>query len=131
MSGVLNVDTIADNAGTGPVTLTKQSATKVWINFKPDTPSIRDSFNVASVTDHGVCNYTDNFTNNMANGDYAVSGYVKDGSTQSHVRALCGIDSDTYSTSAFEYRVAASNATNFNASFDAGLTTNQINGDLA
>ena len=34
MTGVLNVDTIADNAGTGPVSLTKQSAAKVrFVNF--------------------------------------------------------------------------------------------------
>ena len=31
MTSVLNVDTIADKAGTGPVGLTKQSAAKAWV----------------------------------------------------------------------------------------------------
>ena len=31
MTSVLNVDTIADKAGTGPVGLTKQQAAKVWV----------------------------------------------------------------------------------------------------
>ena len=33
MTSVLNVDTIADKAGTGPVGLTKQEALKQWINM--------------------------------------------------------------------------------------------------
>ena len=34
MTSVLNVDTIADKAGTGPVGLTKQSAAKVLLGMK-------------------------------------------------------------------------------------------------
>ena len=46
MTSVLNVDTIADKAGTGPVALTKQVAPKAFINFNGDaTGTIRDSFN--------------------------------------------------------------------------------------
>ena len=42
MTSVLNVDTIADKAGTGPVGLTKQIATKAWTNFNGSgTPSRR------------------------------------------------------------------------------------------
>ena len=33
MTSVLNVDTIADKAGTGPVALTKQMAAKAWSNL--------------------------------------------------------------------------------------------------
>ena len=36
MTSVLNVDTIADKAGTGPVGLTKQEAAKMYANFEMD-----------------------------------------------------------------------------------------------
>ena len=74
MTSVLNVDTIADKAGTGPVALTKQSAAKVWYSIDGDagTPVFFDSFNCASITDTATGRPTINFTNNMNNNDFAV-----------------------------------------------------------
>ena len=55
MTSVLNVDTIADKAGTGPVALTKQSAAKAWIKFNgTGTIAISDSFNVSGIVDAGT-----------------------------------------------------------------------------
>ncbi len=52
MTSVLNVDTIADKAGTGPVGLTKQSPAKAWASNSATTGStISNSFNVSSLTD--------------------------------------------------------------------------------
>ena len=46
-----------------------------WVNFNgTGTVSIRDSFNVASITDNGVGNYTVNLTNATANINYSVVG---------------------------------------------------------
>lgn len=70
----LKVTTISDTAGTGPVTLTKQSAAKAWMSLNGDTATIRDSQNVASITDNATGNYTTNFSNNMGNTNYGVSG---------------------------------------------------------
>ena len=67
----IRVTTISDTAGTGPVTLTKQTAAKVWCNFVADGPSINDSFNTSSVTDGGNCDYTYNFSSNMGNINYS------------------------------------------------------------
>ena len=45
---------------------------KAWVNFNgTGTVAIRDSHNVSSVTDNGVEDYTINFTNSMANANYA------------------------------------------------------------
>ena len=68
MTSVLNVDTIADKAGTGAVDLTKQRVPKmdVTCNGSTGTPSITQSFNVSSVDDLGVGGYRYNFTNNMS-----------------------------------------------------------------
>ena len=76
MTSVLNVDTIADKAGTGPVGLTKQIATKAWTNFNGSgTLAAEDSFNVASVTDNGTGNYTPFATNSMSNTGYAFNDF--------------------------------------------------------
>jgi hypothetical protein len=52
-----------------------QFTAKAWVNFNgTSTVDIRDSHNVSSITDNGTGKYTVNFTINMSNDDYAVSG---------------------------------------------------------
>ena len=76
----IRVTTISDTAGTGPVTLTKQQAAKAWINLNgTGTVAIKDSFNVASIADEGTGAYQTNFSSNMGNVNYAVSGSAGDG----------------------------------------------------
>ena len=70
MSSVLNVDTIADKAGTGPVALTKQSAAKAWCAMS-DSASLDDSFNVSSATDVSTGHYLVSLTNSMNNSNYS------------------------------------------------------------
>ena len=68
MTSVLNVDTIADKAGTGPVGLTKQSAAKVWHHYNQSgTLATVDSFNVSSATDSDVGVTRTAYTNSLAN----------------------------------------------------------------
>ena len=73
MTSVLNVDTIADKAGTGPVALTKQEAAKAWSNVT-SASVLQDSLNVSSVTDNSGGNYDLNFSNNFANTTYCHVG---------------------------------------------------------
>jgi len=71
----IRATTISDAAGTGPITLTGQSAAKVYSSFgSVGTVTVRDSFNSSSITDNGAGNFTTNFTANMANDDYAPTG---------------------------------------------------------
>ena len=78
MTSVLNVDTIADKAGTGPVGLTKQSPAKAWASNSATTGStISNSFNVSSLTDESTTGqYTWAFTNSASAeiDHYALSG---------------------------------------------------------
>ena len=68
----IRATTISDAAGTGPISLTGQSAAKAWINFNgTGTIAARDSFNVGSLTDNGTGDYTVNFTNAMANVNFS------------------------------------------------------------
>ena len=49
-----------------------QFTAKAWVNFNgTGTVAIRDSHNVSSITDNAVGKYTVNFSNNMANVNYA------------------------------------------------------------
>ena len=74
MTSVLNVDTIADKAGTGPVTLTKHSAAKGWFQFAGrGTATLNDGLNISSLSDVGTGNFDLSFTNSMANTTYSFS----------------------------------------------------------
>jgi hypothetical protein len=73
MPSVLNVDTLVAANGTDPVTLTKQSAAKMWIDFAGDGSSINGSFNIASLTDNAAGDYTPNFSSSMSNANYAIT----------------------------------------------------------
>ena len=56
-------------------------ACRAWVNFNGiGTPSISGSGNVSSITDNGTGDYTANFTTNMQDANYAVSGSADYGS---------------------------------------------------
>ena len=68
MTSVLNVDTIADKAGTGPVGLTKQEAAKARLMFDQANTNIDGSFNISSVDDAAAGRHQANFTSNLSLG---------------------------------------------------------------
>jgi len=79
MTSVLNVDTIADKAGTGPVALTKQAAAKVTFNMNLRSDTTMDivnnaisteCLNVSSGTDAGTGLARGNLTSAMQNKQY-------------------------------------------------------------
>ena len=80
MTSVLNVDTIADKAGSGPVGLTKQSAAKVFCSWqKSSSDAINGSFNVTSQTDTATGHTTLAYINSMsAAGAYTAGGMSSD-----------------------------------------------------
>ena len=80
----IRATTISDAAGTGPITLTGQSAAKVYSNiFGGGTVSIRQSLNLSSLADNGTGNYTLTFTNafDFAEYDTQVTGDANDAQT--------------------------------------------------
>jgi len=77
MPSVLNVDTLVAANGTDPVTLTKQSAAKMWVDVTGvSTASINTSLNTSGLTDNGTGDYTVAFTNNFNSGNYSVVAEV-------------------------------------------------------
>ena len=75
----LKVTTLQTSTG-GAVTLTKQHAAKAWINFNDgsEADTVRDSFNVTTLTDRGTGLWTLTVTNNFANIYYEGSGSAAD-----------------------------------------------------
>lgn len=75
----LRLTTISNQTGSSSVpsdTVINGSA-KAWVNFNGSgTVAIRASFNVSSITDNGVGDYTVNFTVAFADTNYAVVGGV-------------------------------------------------------
>lgn len=115
----IRVTTVSDTAGTGPVTLTKQHASKAWVNFNgTGTIAIRTSFNVTSLTDSSTGDYLVNLTNAFSD----ESGFVAMGGN-------CGrAGNATGNTSSI--RVYCSAVSN-DAVQDTSIVTMQANGDLA
>ena len=89
MTSVLNVDTIADKAGTGPVGLTKQTAAKSRLMFDHlNGPTIDGSLNISSVTDSATGQSQPFFTNNISLGfsTVATGADTSSGQSDSSVR---------------------------------------------
>jgi hypothetical protein len=67
----IRATTISDAAGTGPITLTKQSAAKAFVDFDgTGTVSVKASLNNSSITDNGTGDYTNNFSNAFGSVNY-------------------------------------------------------------
>jgi hypothetical protein len=97
----LNVDALKDRTGSGQPDIA--GAAKAWVNFDgTGVVAINDSFNVSSITDNGVGNYTVNFINNIANTNYAASGSSGNSSTYitaatfsiTDIQVICKSNSD-------------------------------------
>ena len=124
----IRATTISDAAGTGPITLTGQSAAKAWVNFDgTGTIAARDSFNVASLTDNGTGTYTASFSNAMSSGNF--SAYFNASPTNERPRSNCCSDFATNSVAL---------TTGFPSDTSGGITNNDefncqmaAHGDLA
>lgn len=71
----VRTDTLQNAAGTKsvPVGTVVDGSAKAWVNFNGvGTIAIRGSFNVSSITDNGVGDYTVNFTSALADANYCV-----------------------------------------------------------
>lgn len=70
----LNVSNITDGTDTVGTSYVLNGSAKAWVNFNgTGTVAIRDSFNVASLTDNGTGDYSVSFSNDTGNANYAVS----------------------------------------------------------
>lgn len=77
MAGTVVLSTLNDSSGVLATQNGMTGIAKAWVNYKgTSTQSIRDSFNVSSVTRNGTGDYTINFTTALPNSNYAATGML-------------------------------------------------------
>ena len=115
-----NSPTVLRNvAGFGAAQL--KNACQAWINFNgTGTVSIRDHFNVASLTDNGGGDYTITFNVAMADANYAISGSA--GEVTGTTNAPCFISPNYNTTSVVEVAPSTSAMRINTVSHGAALT---------
>ena len=74
---------------------------KAWVKFNgTGTPAINAAFNVSTITDNGVGDYTVNFTSAMADTNYSVVGTIGTPSVAQR-ETLQGHSTTPYATGSF------------------------------
>jgi hypothetical protein len=78
------INSAADGVAIGTGGINQARIAKAWVNFNgTGTVAIRGNYNVSSITDNGVGIYTVNFSSNMSDTNYAVSGSIGSDGTAS------------------------------------------------
>jgi hypothetical protein len=81
---------------------------KAWVCFNgTGTVAIRSSFNVSSITDNGVGDYTVNFTSALSDASYSSSCFAADASFSVPV-TTSGYSNFSQTTTTFRFRVSYS-----------------------
>ena len=122
MTSVLNVDTIADKAGTGPVGFTKQEGMKARHASSADGATLYGSFNVSSLGDTATGKETITFTNAMSDLNYsAVSGSGSQANGSARMMLIDSLATTSYQVHGYN---------NSNALGDTS-SSSTVHGDLA
>ena len=125
----LNVANISDGTDTVATGYVVNGSAKAWVNFNgTGTVAIRDSVNVASVTDNGVGHYTVNISSNMLNGSYSMTGSA--GTLNPSVAPSSCRPAAQFTSSACTFNTIYAN-TSTNTVGDYKQTSLTIHGDLA
>ena len=137
MASILKVNTLTGASTAGSIAVTgegnstttnlQQGLARVWFNIDcTGTPSYRDSLNCTSLTDDATGNMTHNFTNNMGNANYSLSG-------------ASGGDAGTWANNLAHFSTATPDTTStskiaiaYNGSYaDTDRNSGSYHGDLA
>ena len=125
----IRVTTISNTAGTGPVTLTGQSAAKAWAHYDNNgTFATKDSFNTSSLTDTAAGRCTINFSSNMSDGNYASP---TSGGNAGATGTIYNLNPQSQSSSNTELRGRAQGGSTTTGLADLDFNFVAIHGDLA
>lgn len=140
MAGTIAADTLTHStAGSIATNYVVEGSAKAWVNFNGSgTLAVRDSFNIASVTDGGTGNFTPNFSNAFDNTNYI--GLGANEAEENHSRGMKGIgvgvdgasDINSQTTSALQmFSNYGSSASSNGAADDTKVGFVAFLGDLA
>jgi hypothetical protein len=120
----LKVDNLLNAAGNeSPISV--PGAAKAWVNFNGTGASatIRDSFNVTSVTDNAIGDYTITLTNALGNSNYCLQVSANDDGTGSNM-------ADGFAYGGWKRGANSTALTTSSARIQLGYPTNQTFYDL-
>lgn len=125
----IKADTIVASDGSSPVTLTKQSAAKAWVNFDgtSTTADIRDSFSVSGVADNGTGDYTVTVSSAFGNANYCCGSTAQQNTGGGRGDFFTGLHSTAQTTTTRRISICDSGGT----ATDGLIGNLQIWGDLA
>lgn len=111
MAGTLVLTTLSDGTNSTSATNAIRGSAKAWVNINGANGSIRDSYNVSSVTKTTTGTYIIYFTNAMNNNNYSI--YVSSSAESTNDWNMCYATDYgfTRTTSAFSYRVSKAHTT--------------------
>tara|TARA_Y100001938_G_scaffold137986_1_gene202905 strand:- start:787 stop:1173 length:387 start_codon:yes stop_codon:yes gene_type:complete len=125
----LNVDALVGNTSANAITVRgegtattslQQGLGKAWNNVTQGTSAIQDSYNISSISDDATGRFTQNYTNNMSNDLFSVSGTCQNAGNI----ATTG----TFGSSATQFQTVVTSTASANDYDDA---CNSVHGDLA
>ena len=133
MASELRLTTLANNAGTESVDTTYviNGSAKAWVNFNgTGTIAVRDSLNIASLTDVGTGGYDTNFTNNFSSVNYSYLT-TADGVYNGNTGGLGFTDSDNTPLTTGDATVESRGGNSSGSNIDANVYTTAGFGGLA
>ena len=128
----LKADTIVASDGSSPVTLTKQSAAKAWLQFDQTVPTTSGSFNISSVSDDSQGIFTPSLSNSMSSTNNQVitgMGNHKSADAEPRMMNLRHNQGGSFTTSA--HTLATPNGGNASTNYDMNFNMSLVHGDLA
>lgn len=106
---IAKFDTLQNAAGSKsvPVATVVDGSAKAWVNFGgTGTVTIRSSFNVSSVTDNGVGDYTVVFANTLTDSNIAVTGMGRRSTAGTNIAQLeLAASSGSYGNWGFQLKI--------------------------
>ena len=122
MASILRVNTITDASSNNSIATSVlfNGSAKAWNNVTQGTSAIQDSYNISSISDDATGRYTQNYTSNMSNALFSVSGTCQNAGNI----ATTG----TFGSSATQFQTVVTSTASANDYDDA---CNSVHGDLA
>ena len=122
MASILRVNTLTDASSNNSVATSVlfNGSAKAWNNVTQGTSAIQDSYNISSISDDATGRYTQNYTSNMSNALFSVSGTCQNAGNI----ATTG----TFGSSATQFQTVVTSTASANDYDDA---CNSVHGDLA
>ena len=121
MAGTLTITTLSDGTNSTSATNPIRGSARAWVNYNQLTGTIRDSYNVSSVTSLATAKFQINFTNALPNANYAwagSAGYGQAGQTNWLSLPPVAVSTAITTTALQVQQSYANNTSNINAEYN-------------